>query len=123
MRIIQGTALGGQYGGAAIYVAEHAPATGAARCTSWIQTSAAFGLVGALLVIFLVRGAVGEARFADAGWTGGWRIPFLRLGRPAGDLDLDAAAADREPGLPGAMKDAGRGPRRPTPRPSATGRT
>ena len=55
MRIIQGFALGGEYGGAAIYVAEHAPAGGRGQATSWIQSSAAFGLFGALIVILLTR--------------------------------------------------------------------
>lgn len=73
MRIIQGFALGGEYGGAAIYVAEHAPSDGRGRATSWIQTSAAFGLFGALVVILGTRLIVGNEAF-DA-W--GWRIPFL----------------------------------------------
>jgi MFS family permease len=73
LRIIQGTALGGQYGGAAIYVAEHAPPERRGYLTSWVQTSAAFGLIGALVVIFCTRKIIGEAAFAD--W--GWRIPFF----------------------------------------------
>ncbi len=77
MRIIQGTALGGEYGGAAIYVAEHAPPDRRGAYTSWVQSSAAFGLVGALGAILLARTMMGEARFSDGGWTGGWRIPFL----------------------------------------------
>jgi MFS family permease len=77
LRILQGTALGGQYGGAAIYVAEHAPADRRGYMTGWVQTSAAFGLVAALAVIFLTRRAVGEAAFSSPGWTGGWRIPFF----------------------------------------------
>ncbi len=77
LRILQGTALGGQYGGAAIYVAEHAPADRRGYMTGWVQTSAAFGLVAALTVIFLTRRAVGEAAFSSPGWTGGWRIPFF----------------------------------------------
>jgi MFS family permease len=77
LRILQGTALGGQYGGAAIYVAEHAPAARRGYMTGWVQTSAAFGLVAALTVIFLTRRAVGEAAFSSPGWTGGWRIPFF----------------------------------------------
>ena len=76
MRIIQGFALGGEYGGAAIYVAEHAPNDGRGQATSWIQSSAAFGLFGALIVILLTRLAVGNEAF-DA-W--GWRIPFLFSG-------------------------------------------
>lgn len=77
MRIIQGTALGGMYGGAVIYVAEHAGETRRGWLTGAVQSSAAFGLVGALLVILAVRGWLGDARFGDAGFGGGWRIPFL----------------------------------------------
>lgn len=77
LRVIQGTALGGEWGGAAIYVAEHAPSDKRGANTAWIQTSAAFGLLGALLVIYLVRTAMGEEAFTAPGWTGGWRLPFL----------------------------------------------
>ena len=77
MRIIQGTALGGEYGGAAIYVAEHAPANRRGFMTGWVQAAAAFGLIGALSVILLTRTLMGDAQFADAGWLGGWRLPFL----------------------------------------------
>ena len=73
MRIIQGFALGGEYGGAAIYVAEHAPSNARGRYTGWIQSSAAFGLVSALFVILVTRKYTGEEVFAD--W--GWRIPFI----------------------------------------------
>lgn len=73
MRIIQGTALGGEYGGAAIYVAEHSPPNKRGAMTGWIQTSAAFGLFGALLVILATRTVLGE----DAFTAWGWRIPFL----------------------------------------------
>jgi predicted MFS family arabinose efflux permease len=73
MRIIQGTALGGEYGGAAIYVAEHSPPGKRGAMTGWIQTSAAFGLFGALLVILATRTVLGEDAFVA--W--GWRIPFL----------------------------------------------
>ena len=73
LRMVQGIALGGEYGGAAIYVAEHAPAHRRGFYTSWIQTSAAFGLCAALLVTLGARAAVGEAAFAA--W--GWRLPFL----------------------------------------------
>jgi MFS family permease len=73
MRVIQGFALGGEYGGAAIYVAEHAENHQRGYLTSWIQTSAAFGLVGALAVILATRKLMGEEAFAA--W--GWRIPFL----------------------------------------------
>ncbi len=73
LRILQGTALGGEYGGAAIYVAEHAPANKRGQMTGWIQSSAALGLLGALAVILATRTAVGEEAFKA--W--GWRVPFL----------------------------------------------
>ena len=73
MRVIQGFALGGEYGGAAIYVAEHSSPGRRGWNTSWVQTSAAFGLFGALGVILLTRKTLGEDVFA----TVGWRIPFL----------------------------------------------
>ena len=77
MRIIQGTALGGVYGGAVIYVAEHADARRRATFTSAVQSSAAVGLVGALAAILATRTLTGDARFGDPGWLGGWRVPFL----------------------------------------------
>jgi MFS family permease len=73
LRILQGVALGGEYGGAAIYVAEHAPNHSRGAATGWIQSSASFGLLAALLVIVATRSAVGEDAFTD--W--GWRVPFL----------------------------------------------
>ena len=73
MRVLQGFALGGEYGGAAIYVAEHAPVKKRGFLTGWIQTTAALGLIGALSVILITRQIVGAEAF-DA-W--GWRIPFL----------------------------------------------
>ncbi len=77
MRILQGFALGGEYGGAAIYVAEHAPAGARGRSTSWIQTSAAFGLFAALLVILITRLVLGKMFGPTAFDAWGWRIPFL----------------------------------------------
>src|SRR5580693_3931001 len=73
LRILQGTALGGQYGGAAIFVAEHAPPERRGYMTGWVQTSASFGLIAALTVIFLTRKALGEGAFTSYGW----RIPFF----------------------------------------------
>ena len=73
LRLVQGLALGGEYGGAAIYVAEHAPPNKRGYYTSWIQTTATLGLFMALLLILGIRTAMGEAAFGD--W--GWRIPFL----------------------------------------------
>jgi MFS family permease len=72
LRMLQGLALGGEYGGAATYVAEHSPADKRGFFTSWIQTTATLGLFLSLLVILGARTAVGEEQFAD--W--GWRIPF-----------------------------------------------
>ena len=73
LRMLQGLALGGEYGGAAVYVAEHAPQHKRGAYTSWIQTTATLGLFLSLVVILGIRTAIGEAAFAD--W--GWRIPFL----------------------------------------------
>ena len=73
LRILQGIALGGEYGGAAIYVAEHSPNNKRGAATGWIQSSASFGLLAALLVILATRTSIGEEAFAA--W--GWRIPFL----------------------------------------------
>jgi MFS family permease len=73
LRLVQGLALGGEYGGAAIYVAEHAPANKRGYYTSWIQTTATLGLFMALLLVLGVRSGMGEGPFGD--W--GWRIPFL----------------------------------------------
>ena len=73
LRLLQGLALGGEYGGAATYVAEHAPAAQRGYYTSFIQTTASLGLFVSIGVILLVREWVGVAEFND--W--GWRIPFL----------------------------------------------
>ncbi|WGM48019.1 Sialic acid transporter NanT [Brevundimonas sp. NIBR10] len=73
MRLVQGLALGGEYGGAATYVAEHAPHGKRGFYTSFIQITATAGLMLSLIVIVGVRYTIGEAAFAD--W--GWRIPFL----------------------------------------------
>jgi MFS family permease len=73
MRLVQGLALGGEYGGAATYVAEHAPEGKRGLYTSWIQTTATFGLFLSLIVIIVVRTQVGEPAFKA--WA--WRVPFL----------------------------------------------
>jgi MFS family permease len=73
LRMLQGLALGGEYGGAATYVAEHAPHGKRGAYTSWIQTTATLGLFLSLMVILGTRTLVGEAAFAD--W--GWRVPFI----------------------------------------------
>jgi MFS family permease len=73
LRLIQGLALGGEYGGAATYVAEHAPIGKRGLYTSWIQTTATLGLFLSLGVIVYTRYVLGVEKFND--W--GWRIPFL----------------------------------------------
>jgi hypothetical protein len=73
LRILQGLALGGEYGGAATYVAEHAPEGKRGAFTAWIQTTATVGLLLSLMVILGTRKAMGEEQFLV--W--GWRIPFL----------------------------------------------
>jgi len=73
LRLLQGLALGGEYGGAATYVAEHAPAGRRGTYTAWIQTTATLGLLMSLMVILGTRTSVGEAAFAE--W--GWRVPFI----------------------------------------------
>ena len=73
LRLLQGLALGGEYGGAATYVAEHAPQGRRGFYTSWIQTTATMGLFMSLLVILFTQSTLGPKDFAD--W--GWRVPFI----------------------------------------------
>ena len=73
LRLLQGLALGGEYGGAATYVAEHSPHNRRGLMTSWIQTTATFGLLLSLVLISVTRTHLGEDVFKD--W--GWRVPFL----------------------------------------------
>jgi MFS family permease len=73
LRLLQGLALGGEYGGAATYVAEHAPAERRGFFTSWIQTTATLGLVISLAVIMATRASLSKEAFDEYGW----RIPFL----------------------------------------------
>jgi MFS family permease len=73
LRLLQGLALGGEYGGAAVYVAEHAPDGKRGYYTSFIQTTATLGLFISLIVILVVRGVLGEEAFR----TWGWRLPFI----------------------------------------------
>ena len=72
-RVVQGLALGGEYGGAATYIAEHAPDGKRGFYTSWIQTTATMGIVAALLIILAFRLGLGDAAFSAYGW----RFPFL----------------------------------------------
>ena len=73
LRMLQGLALGGEYGGAATYVAEHAPPGRRGAYTAWVQSTATLGLLLSLVVILGTRALVGDAAFED--W--GWRVPFL----------------------------------------------
>ncbi|WP_192244890.1 MFS transporter [Mesorhizobium silamurunense] len=73
LRMLQGLALGGEYGGAATYVAEHAPDDRRGYYTSWIQTTATLGLFLSLIVILIVQGSLSKETYAN--W--GWRIPFI----------------------------------------------
>ena len=95
LRLLQGLALGGEYGGAATYVGEHAPPGKRGQYTSWIQTTATLGLFLSLVVILLCRSWLGT-QFD----TWGWRIPFLRVDRAARHLGLHPPAAGGVPGVP-----------------------
>ena len=77
LRLLQGLALGGEYGGAATYVAEHAPHGRRGFYTSWIQTTATIGLFLSLLIVYVVRNSMTPEGFADPGLWSGWRIPYL----------------------------------------------
>ena len=75
LRLLQGLALGGEYGGAAIYVAEHAPPGKRGQYTSWIQVSVVGGFLLSLVMVLACRAALTPEEFDD--W--GWRIPFIAL--------------------------------------------
>ena len=77
LRLLQGLALGGEYGGAATYVAEHAPQGRRGFYTAWIQTTATIGLFMSLLIVYIVRNSMSADAFSDPGLSGGWRIPYL----------------------------------------------
>ncbi|MEJ7698955.1 MAG: MFS transporter [Pyrinomonadaceae bacterium] len=79
IRVLQGLALGGEYGGAAVYVAEHVPDNRRGYYTSFIQITATLGLFLSLAVILAVQNTMSADQFAGKGETGiaGWRIPFL----------------------------------------------
>jgi MFS family permease len=77
LRLLQGLALGGEYGGAATYVAEHAPHGRRGFYTAWIQTTATIGLFLSLLMVYVVRNSMSADAFGDAGLSGGWRYPYL----------------------------------------------
>ncbi|MEO7295379.1 MAG: MFS transporter [Candidatus Limnocylindria bacterium] len=108
IRLLQGLALGGEYGGAAIYVAEHSPDNKRGLFTSWIQTTATFGLLLALVVIGITRVTLGEEAFSA--W--GWRIPFL-LSAVLVAIALYIRLKLRETPLFTRLKDAGKSSTQP----------
>ncbi|MGH8886414.1 MAG: MFS transporter [Egibacteraceae bacterium] len=108
LRLLQGLALGGEYGGAAIYVAEHAPDRRRGYFTSYIQTTATLGLLLSLIVLVSVRLTVGEAAFK----TWGWRIPFLLSGALVA-IALYIRASLKETPLFRALKASGKTSRAP----------
>jgi MFS family permease len=77
LRCLQGLALGGEYGGAATYVAEHAPHGRRGFYTSWIQTTATIGLFMSLIAVYVVRNSMSADAFSSAALTAGWRIPYF----------------------------------------------
>ncbi len=85
LRLLQGLAIGGEYGGAATFVAEHAPPDKRGAHTAWVQTTATLGLLLSLMVILGTRKVLGEEAFAA--W--GWRVPFLLSSGAAGPLRVD----------------------------------
>ena len=80
LRLLQGLALGGEYGGAATYVAEHSPSERRGFWTSWIQTTATIGLFVSLLVIISVKGSMSEQSFNDWGWRAPFWISIIMVG-------------------------------------------
>jgi MFS family permease len=77
LRLLQGLALGGEYGGAVVYVAEHSPQGRRGYYTSWIQTTATIGLFLSLIIVFVVRNSVSSETFTDPSLAGAWRIPYF----------------------------------------------
>ena len=97
LRLLQGLALGGQYGGAATYIAEHAPPGKRGLYTSWIQTTATLGFFLSLLVILACRSFMAREHFEDRGW----RVPFLLSTVLLADLRVHPAAVAGIAGVPG----------------------
>jgi MFS family permease len=124
LRMLQGLALGGEYGGAAVYVAEHAPVGRRGFYTAWIQTTATVGLLLSLVVILSLRLWMGEAGFQTGeGYPiAGWRIPFLLSVVLLGisvwiRLQMNESPAFQK------MKEEGTQSKAPLSKPSASGRT
>jgi hypothetical protein len=108
LRLLQGLALGGEYGGAAIYVGEHAPQRRRGYYTSWIQTTATLGLLLSLLVIMAMRALIGEENFELFGWRFPFLLSFILLVASVWmRLQLNETPAFRQ------MKAQGRGSRAP----------
>jgi MFS family permease len=108
LRILQGLALGGEYGGAAIYVAEHSPDDRRGYYTGYIQTTATLGLLVALAVVVILSVSLGETAFES--W--GWRIPFLLSGVLVA-LALYIRWSLRETPLFARLKESGKSSRKP----------
>src|SRR4051812_5887611 len=108
LRLLQGLALGGEYGGAAVYVAEHSPDGKRGYYTSYIQTTATLGLFLSLAVILIVRGLLGE----DAFKVWGWRVPFI-LSLLLLAISYYIRVRLRESPLFAALKETGRTSRAP----------
>jgi MFS family permease len=108
LRMLQGLALGGEYGGAAIYIAEHSPDRKRGLSTSWVQTTASLGIVMSLLVILAFRLGMGEAAFREYGW----RFPFL-LSAVLVILSIYIRLRLRESPIFQNLKDAGKSSSRP----------
>jgi MFS family permease len=117
LRLLQGLALGGEYGGAAVYVAEHSPDEKRGYYTSYIQTTATVGFFVSLLVVLGTRLGMGEAAFRE--W--GWRIPFL-LSLVLVAMSLYIRWSLRETPLYRKLKEAGRASRQPLKESLGTGR-
>ncbi|MDR3448692.1 MAG: MFS transporter [Alphaproteobacteria bacterium] len=108
LRMLQGLALGGEYGGAAVFVAEHAPQRRRGYYTSWIQTTATVGLLLSLVIIQIFRSVIGEEDFALYGWRFPFLVSFLLLVASVWmRLQLNESPAFRQ------MKAQGRGSRAP----------
>src|SRR4051794_3132901 len=108
MRVLQGLALGGEYGGAATYIAEHSPDGRRGYYTSWIQTTATMGIVLALLVILLCRIGFGEQAFGDWAWRGAVLISPPLVG---GSVFFRPKPGKGPP--PPRAQQQGKGPRKP----------
>src|SRR5262249_44651075 len=103
MRVLQGLALGGEYGGAATYIAEHAPDGKRGFYTSWIQTTATMGIVLALMVILISRLSFGDQAFGDWAWRAHFLLPAI-----LGVLSANIRLKLKNPPLSARLKEQGK---------------